>query len=377
MSNMQQMSYLQNLVSQANKLKIEQENRQRELAMTYETKVRQANMSNRARQAALSTSKQKTLIPRKKPLVEPDLAYTQESVRGIGALYEQAKTYDPFATTKTETQLKEPLTFFDTLSKKVSTGYLEQQKPLIDQREAIIQKRDAVLKNIPSTVGGSRRSGSGYSRTSNPNPTYTNIYNSYKKQLDPIEQQISRLGEINQNVYLNQQQTLANLIAEQEKYYGKDFSNVDKNILSVADWSGWQSLTGDIAKYTSLRDSYINRYKSSGSKVDMDWIKQYNDLISSTLTSMSSEVPKTLTAAQKAAGTLQSTATSTLSTLESLNKAFGERGKSTIKPTLEQRKVIDVSGVDTTRQQVIARMNRVGSYLDQSKPAPKFESRPV
>lgn len=373
MSNMQQMSYLQNLVSQANKLKIEQENRQKELAMTYETKVRQANMSNRARQAELSTSKQKTLIPRKKPLVEPDLAYTQESVRGIGALYEQAKTYDPFATTKTETQLKEPLTFFDTLSKKVSTNYLEQQKLLVDQKEALIKKRNEELKNTPQSII-ERMWGRPWVIE---NPQYTRILNLYQQQIRPIDQQISRLGEINQNVYLNQQQTLANLIAEQEKYYGKNFSNVDKNILSVADWSGWQSLTGDIAKYTSLRDSYINKYKSSGSKVDMDWIKQYNNLISSTLTSMSSEVPKTLTAAQKTAGTLQSTATATLSTLESLNKAFGERGKSTIKPTLEQRKVIDVSGVDTTRQQVIARMNRVGSYLDQSKPAPKFESRPA
>lgn len=427
MSSMQQMNYLQNLVTQANKLKIEQENRQRDLAMAYETKVRQANMSTRSRQAALNTSSQRTLVPRKKPLVEPDLAYTEESVSGISALYQQAKSYDPLKTTKTEKQLTEPLTYFNTLKQDVSSkyqndvnalklksedlyrlsqgvskvsareqlGFSANQKLTAEQEKQVNQK---VTENYNNLQALSNKYGIGALPTTldfilNPPQNRSYFYRNFKDYLGssigynaklaeaqkPINTILGRLDTINKEFFTPQQTTLSNLIAEQEKYYGKDFANVDKKILSVADFSGFNSLKSELEKYTELRNVYIDKYKNSGSQWDKDKINDYNKLIIDTQKNISSEIPKILTAAQKTAGTLQSTTASTLSTLEALNKTFGERGKSTVKPTLEQRKVIDLSGTSTNanREQVIARMDRVGSYLEKSKPAPKFESRPT
>lgn len=356
MSNMQN-SYLTDLLQKAS------EYRTREL----QAERKQALTGMQTRREPTRTS----ITPTRRPLVEPDTRNKIVKGTEVTNIFEAAKQYNPFATNKTETQLKEPLTYFDTLSKNVSTGYLEQQKPLIDQREAIIQKRDAVLKNIPSTIGGSRRSGSGYSRTSNPNPTYTNIYNSYQKQLQPIEQQLSRLSAINTNVYGSQTKTLSDLSNELKKYYGSNFENITKEQLAVADLRGFQSLTGDIAKYTSLRDSYIKKYQQTGAKTDLDWINQYNDLLNNTAKSISQELPKTFAAAGKAVTSIQESQKSSLAALEALNKVSGVQ--------TQQRKNIpsemDVAPIG--RQQAIARQQMVSKYSEQSKPAPIFTSRPI
>ena len=165
---------------------------------------------------------------RKKPLVEPDFAYTKDSVSGIGQLYKESKEYDPFATTKTESQFKEPLTFFDTLSKKVSTSYLEQQKPLIDQREALIKKRDEELKNKLNIIIKNNVPAWGIK-----NPQYARIWNSYQSQISPIEQQISRLGSINRNVYGSQTKTLGELSAELKNIMAKILKIYLKNNLQL------------------------------------------------------------------------------------------------------------------------------------------------
>lgn len=358
MSNMNPTSYLQVLMEKANKLRTEQEIRQREMLQTFAKKQRTVSAS--------ATTQQ-----RKKPLVEPDFAYTKDSVSGIGQLYKESKEYDPFATTKTEAQLKEPLTFFDTLSKKVSTSYLEQQKPLAEQREKLIAERDALLSKIPINFGPY-----GGKRMQQASRQSYSIYRQYQQRLEPIEQQLNRLSSINTNVYGSQTKTLSDLSAELRKYYGQNFENLTKEQLAVADLGSFQALTGDIEKYSSLRDSYIKKYQQTGSQVDLDWVNQYNDLLNSTARSISSELPKIFSTASKTAESIKQTQQSTVASLEALDRAFGKRGESTLENRLAARKVSDVNP-EPTRQQVMARTKKVSSFLETTKPAVKFQSRPI
>lgn len=371
MSSMGGINYLSNLLAEANKLRTEQENRQRSIVSQYETKVRQSNISNRERRVGANTSANRTIIARKNTLMEPDTTYTKESVGGMTELYNKAKSYNPFSSVKTEKQLSEPLNYFSTVSKNVSNSYLEQQKSLTDQREKLIAERDAILKQIPHSVGMFRGR-----KVDHANRQRELIVQQYQQKLAPIEQQISRLGSINSSVYTNQQTSLKNLIAEQEKYYGKNFENISKEQLALADWKGWQSLSGDLAKYTSLRDQYVNKYKSSGSKVDMDWVKQYNDLIISTQKSMSEELPKVLNAAAKNVGVVKKTQQETMSALEKLNQVFGERSTKK-EQTVEQREAAVKDVANVTRDQAIARLGRINKAgATATKPSPKFEARP-
>jgi len=358
-------SYLTDLLQKASEYRARQLEMQRKQSAT----------KSRARLKPVQTNYN---LPFSKTKIEQDTRNRTISGSEVTNILSAAKEFNPFVSTKTEEQLKEPLTYFDTLSKSVSTGYLDQTKSLVEQRENLIKQREAELKNIPQGssgvgFGSTRGTGGGWFK---PNPVYTNIYRKYENQLKPIEQQISRLGTINQNIYSSQIQNLSNLSTELKKYYGSNFENISKEQLAVADLGSFQSLTGDIAKYTSLRDSYIKKYQQTGSKVDMDWINQYNDLLNSTAKSISSELPKIFAAAGKTVESIKQTQQSTLSGLEQLNKVFGERGRSTLKTPVEQRKPTDVQS-ETTRQQVIARMQRLTSTGEGSKPSPKFTPRPI
>jgi hypothetical protein len=376
MSSMGGINYLSNLLSEANKLRTEQENRQRSIVSQYETKVRQSNISNRERQASANTSANRTITQRKNTLMEPDTTYTKESVRGMTELYNKAKSYNPFSSIKTEKQLSEPLNYFSTVSKDVSTSYLDQTKPLVEQREALLKQKAEALKPLQqqSIIGGNRNTRR--QAQAQTQRSAWQIEMAFKSQLEPIEQQLSRLNSINSSVYTNQQTSLKNLIAEQEKYYGKNFENISKEQLALADWKGWQSLSGDLAKYTSLRDQYVNRYKTSGSKIDMDWIKQYNDLIISTQKSMSEELPKVLNAAAKNVGVVKKTQQETMAALEKLNQVFGERGTKQ-EQTVEQREAAVKDVTNVTRDQAVARLGRINKAgATATKPSPKFEARP-
>lgn len=354
MSNMQN-SYLTDLLQKASEYRTRELQAERKQALTEMQPRREPTRTN--------------ITPTRRPLVEPDTRNKIVKGTEVTNIFEAAKKYDPFATTKTEAQLKEPLTYFDTLSKSISTGYLEQTNPLVKQRETLIQQRDKELKNVPSSINYRRPGRSGTS--SAPNPTYTKIVNEYQKQLNPIEQQLSRLSSINTNVYGSQTKTLSDLSTELKKYYGSNFENITKEQLAVADLRGFQSLTGDIAKYTSLRDSYIKKYQQTGAQTDLDWINQYNNLLNSTAKSISQELPKTFAAAGKAVTSIQESQRSSLSALEALNKVSGVQ--------TQQRKNIpsemDVAPIG--RQQAIARQQMVSKYSEQSKPAPKFTSRPI
>jgi hypothetical protein len=380
MSSVGGVNYLSNLLAEASKLRLEQENRQRSIVSQYETKVRQANISNRERKAGANSSDNRTITARKYNFQEPDTTYTKESVRGMSELYSKAKSYDPFSSIKTKEQLYEPLNYFSTVSKNVSDSYLEQTKPLVAQKESLLKAKADSIKALQEQYEPAFRGGNYRSRLSAAQQfqgiSRTLEYN-YNNQLQSIENQLGRLNSINSSVYTNQQNSLKSLIAEQEKYYGKNFENISKEQLALADWKGWQSLTGDLAKYTSLRDQYVNKYKSSGSKVDMDWINQYNDLIISTQKSMSEELPKVLNAASKNADIVKKTQQETLGALTKLNEVFGERGTKK-EQTLDQRQAAVKDVANVTRDQAVARLGRISkaNSTTATKPSPKFEIRP-
>jgi hypothetical protein len=356
MSNMQGISYLSDLLKKASEFRTRQ--------LEIDRKKTLASMSTREPNA-----RQTRLIPKTKPIGEYNLPQKRIAGAEITNIYQAAQQFNPFETNKTEEQLKEPLTYFDNLSKKVSTSYLEQQKPLVEQREALIQKRNKELEGIPDSISY-RKPGRGGSFSA-PNPTRIRIAREYQKKLEPIEQQISRLGTINTSIYGSQTKTLGELSNELKKYYGQNFENISKEQLAAADLSGFQSLTGDIEKYTSLRDSYIKKYQQTGSKVDMDWIKQYNDLLTDTSKSISSELPKIFASASNAVSSIKESQNSTLSALEALNRAAGVQQSSKERPPAQT----DISNI--SRQQAISRSQRLQQYGEASKPSPVFKPRPV
>ena len=359
MSRMQN-SYLTDLLQKAS------EYRGRQLEMER----KQALTGMQTRTEPIKTN----ITPSRKPLVEPNTRNKIIKGTEVTNLFEQAKQYNPFATTKTEAQLKEPLTYFDTLSKSISTRYLEQTNPLVAEREKLIKERAAALdklnkENQPTLIGGNRNT----RRQAQSQNAWevSNLSRTYEQKLQPIEQQLSRLSSINTNVYGSQTKTLSDLSAELKKYYGSNFENLTKEQLAIADLKGFQSLTGDIAKYTSLRDSYIKKYQQTGSKIDMDWINQYNDLLNSTAKSISQELPKIFNSAGKAVTSIKESQQSTLSALEALNRVSGVQRPERKNIQTE----MDVAPIG--REQAIARQRVVSQYSEQSKPAPKFTARPI
>lgn len=309
------------------------------------------------------------ITPPRKPIVEPDIR--NKTIKGteVTNIFETAKQYNPFATTKTEAQLKEPLTYFDTLSKSIGTTYLDQTKPLVEKREQLIKERDNLLAQQNQPIIGGNINTRRQTARINYN-TINQIMSHYNQQITPLEQQISRLSSINTNVYGSQTKTLSDLSAELKKYYGANFEGITKEQLAIADLKGFQSLTGDIEKYTSLRDSYIKKYQQTGAKYDLDWVNQYNTLLNDTAKSISMELPKILNSAGKAVTSIKESQQSTLSALEALNKVSGVQ-----KPQITNvQPEIDIAPIG--REQAIARQRTVAQFSGQSKPAPKFESRP-
>lgn len=358
MSNMQGISYLSDLLKKASEFRTRQLEIDRKKSLT--------SMSTRE-----PNTIQTRLIPKTKPIGEYNLPQKKIAGTEITNIYQAAQQFNPFETTKTEAQLKEPLTFFDNLSEELFTSYLEKHLPLFKKKVFLTDDRNEALKNIPPTIGGSFRSGSGYSRSWSPNPAYTRIYNEYQRKIESVETQMARIEKINKDIFGSQKKTLGDLSTELRKYYGQNFENISKEQLAVADFSGFQSLTGDIEKYTSLRDSYIKKYQQTGSKVDMDWIKQYNDLLNDTAKSISSELPKIFASASTAVDSIKESQKSTLSALEALNRVSGVQQSSKKRPS-EQTDVSNIS-----RQQAISRSQRLQQYGEASKPSPVFKSRPA
>ena len=155
---------------------------------------------------------------------------------------------------------------------------------------------------------------------------------------------------------------LQTLNDEQTKYLGKDLSNINTKLLSSADWTSFRNLEGDVVKYNSLRDSYVAKAKKT--KVDTDWIKQYDTLLADTYKAMSAEVPKILQSARNSYDTISKTRDTTLAAIESLLPMDKQ----------DRKKTMDVSFEDP-RSQVANRMKLVNNYATK-KPTPVFENRP-
>ena len=156
---------------------------------------------------------------------------------------------------------------------------------------------------------------------------------------------------------------LQGLVDEQTKYLGKNLVNVDTKTLAAADWTSFNNLTGDVAKYNSLRDSYLA--KKTKTKVDTDWIKQYDTLLADTYKAMSGEIPKILTNARSSYDTIAKTRDTTIAAIESLLPIDKQ----------DRKKTMDVSSVDP-RSQIANRVKLVSDYVTK-KPTPVFSTRPT
>jgi hypothetical protein len=360
MSNYQGVSYFANLMQQANKLKIDQEARNRSLVSNIPKTNKKTTKVGYTQTATKRT-----------PFIEPEYIPQKETLPGIGALYKQAQEYNPFDTQKNQKELFKPLTYFNTLTTDTNLYIKGNQDKFKEQIQEVENKRLLEIEeynkknlNPVSNIFGFRNF------VNKKQKDIASINKKYSEQKLSLMGQRGRFNEIASNVISGQTKTLNEL----KKYYGENFENISKEQLAVADLSSFQSLTGDIAKYESLRDSYIKKYQQSGSKVDMDWVKQYNDLLNDTAKSISSELPKIFTTASKTVESIKQTQQSSIAALEQLNKAFGKKPLYT---SSIEKPAIDTQITDT-RQRVIARQQKISSFGEQaSKPSPKFTPRPL
>jgi len=388
MSNMQGISYLTNLLEQANTIRASEITRTQQLAAAQR---KAAGMVNLRKQDNIIPT---AIRPRQTSYLEQTTQNRPVTSTGISDIYKVAKEYNPLATTTAEEKLKEPLTYLSKLKTETSvsalgdalnaTGTMLQGEEAKTRDWGIMNSLEKEIKRLTAgTLAGVGRRG--YMYYVPPTAGDLNAAAKLRTQLNELKlanpesiqerntltRDWNNLRVINKDFIAPQQTVLSNLMAEQEKYFGKDFANVSKEQLATADWTAWQQLSGDITKYTSLRDTYINKFKADPSKFNKDWIKSYNDLITSTATSMTAEIPKILQTATNTAASIKQTQQATLSTLEALDKSFGTQARI----PAEQRKVMDVSSGES-RQQALARVQRVGTFTQGVKPTPKFEARP-
>ena len=156
---------------------------------------------------------------------------------------------------------------------------------------------------------------------------------------------------------------VTDLVAKQDYLLGKDLSNIDTRTLASANWTGFNNLTADVEKYKSLRQSYW--LKPTKTKVDQDWIKQYDTLLADTYKAISTEIPKILNNARASYNTISKTRDTTISAIESLMPLDKQSKKQTK----------DVATTDQ-RSQIANRVKLVSNY-ETKKPNPVFVTRPV
>lgn len=275
----------------------------------------------------------------------------------LQSVFKQAKAYDPFAVVnKTQEELQQPLTYLEKMLAKASpVGSPETKwngkyrKPTADE----IVKQKEFWKSIYEKDKGKE-----FKRL-NPKLNIKDFYpgSSIKVYETKTVYNTDPKGDV-ANVKL-----LQSLNDEQIKYLGKDLSNVNLKTLASADWTGFHNLEGDVVKYNSLRDSYVA--KANKTKVDTDWIKQYDTLLADTYKAMSAEVPKILTSARNSYDTISKTRDTTLAAIESLLPMDKQ----------DRKKTMDVSSQDP-RSQIANRVKLVNNYATK-KPTPVFESRPI
>lgn len=223
---------------------------------------------------------------------------TQNS--SLQTILKQAKAYDPFAiVNKTQAELQKPLTYLnDVLTNTKPVGYTEEYYSTVSFKNF----KDLKFRK-PTDAELAQQ---------------TADYKAFKSKVKPgtlIRVPDTRFVVTDPTAEVNKTM-LQGLVDEQTKYLGKDLSNVDTKTLASADWTSFNNLTGDVAKYNSLRASYLA--KKTKTKVDTDWIKQYDTLLADTYKAMSGEIPKILTNARSSYDTIAKTRDTTIAAIESL-----------------------------------------------------------
>lgn len=269
---------------------------------------------------------------------------SQQSQRSsLQTIYKQAKTYDPFAiVNKTQEELQKPLTYLnDILTNTKPVGYTEEY---YSNNWKDLKYRQPTAAELAQQTADYKSKKSKYKPGS-----LIRVPNTRFVVTDPT-------AEVNKTM-------LQGLVDEQTKYLGKDFANIDTKTLAAADWTSFNNLTGDVAKYNSLRNSYLA--KKNKTKVDTDWIKQYDTLLADTYKAMSGEIPKILSNARSSYDTIAKTRDTTIAAIESLLPVDKQ----------DRKKTMDVSSEDT-RSQIANRVKLVSNYATK-KPIPVFENRPI
>lgn len=311
-------SFLSSLITSANTLKQEQQDRQKKIIDTYNSKVTASNIFSRQRSAQAQFTTGNTVIkPRNKPLVEPNLAYEKKPIGDMSNLLKLAKDYNPSVI----------------------------DKPLIDKTANYLSYASSKM-------------------STNQQNLFQGFMNSDRKN--------NIITANNRNIA-----TFNKLNEEQNKYYGVNFSNVDVGTLAQADWKSHYGLQTELEKYMSLKDTYASKYLKSGSQVDLDWVNTYSNLIDDTAKNMSNETPKIFKSSEANARSIALSQDNTIKTLESFNTLFKDNENNTQKQkaSVESRKPIDAD-VNATKKLIENRVNTVSNYTTK-KSSPIFESRPI
>lgn len=276
--------------------------------------------------------------------IETNTRSQQTQSSSLQTILKQAKAYDPFAVVnKTQAELQKPLTYLnDVLTNTKPVGYTE---------EYYSTRSFSDLKYRQPTAAELAQQTADYkSKKSRVKPgSRIRVPNTRFVVTDPT-------AEVNKTM-------LQGLVDEQTKYLGKDLANVDTKTLSSADWTSFNNLTGDVAKYNSLRASYLA--KNNKTKVDTDWIKQYDTLLADTYKAMSGEIPKILTNARSSYDIISKTRDTGIAAIEALMPLDKQSKKQTK----------DVATTDQ-RSQIANRVKLVSNY-ETKKPNPVFATRPV
>lgn len=401
MSNMSGMGYLHKLLQDAQKRQAEEATKRQRLQIQERVDFVRGKDKPQTNRPINQTA----VRPRDRYGEEQDFRDRPTGSSNVSSILSAAKNYAPLSTTKTEEQLRKPLLTLADL--KSGTGQsikldITKQKT---ENDFLSQLESARLKTVLPKFGGgnawnARRKHNSRTAALAASEEYQQnlaLYNTLTESdlgkkfttkasgfqshlpatlnqtaVNKAQQNWDRLSTLHKNYILPLEADLGTLITEQETYFGKNFSNLSKEQLAASDWTSINSLSADIEKHTSLRDSYITKYKSDPSKYNSDWIKTYSDAIRDTAKSMRNEFPKIFSAATSSVEKIKSTQGSTLATIEAINKWFGNNDPEQVARKRESKDV-----APENRQQLLSRIDRVGTAISKGvKPAPKFEVRP-
>ena len=381
-------SFLSSLITSANTLKQGQQDRQKKIIDTYNSKVTQSNIFSRQRMAQVRNTTGNTVIKARnnKPFIEPNLSYEKNTVGEMSNLLKLAKDYG----TNKPQQINAAAGYLNSLSstnlntvQQAKTGVFnaamdQYNKALAQWNAAPAVTRDRFGRRIsksPFKMVKPTENDPWYSNPTPINPpkgfeftsesSLRDLQNSYvntKVYRDMLSEQSTQLQDLNKN---------------QESIFGAGFSRVDQQTLQAANWTGVKGLQAEIEKYKSLRDIYADKYAKDQSATNLSYLKSYNTLVYDASKSMVDETTRTLISAKNTAVLDEQNKQTTILTLENYNQLFKDNEKNTTqqKASIESRKPIDVD-LNPMKKLIEKRLNTVSNYTAK-KVSPTFESRPI